>query len=153
MKKAIIILSVLAIILSVTNVYAKPDKERGDAKGQPFTAIWKAINKLQTKLDNHTHNGGSGTSGPVGPQGPRGISGAGVIAFIDGDLQATTTVHVLKTNGQVWSRTEGGAWVNANMTIPTTSSAVVQWNTNSFLDITGNVWQWTGSAWVNISQP
>ncbi len=37
----------IAMLLSVNVVAAK-----GDANGQPFNAIWKAINKLQTQVNN-----------------------------------------------------------------------------------------------------
>jgi hypothetical protein len=156
MKKAIAILSMFALIMVSLNVAnaKSDDKEHGKAKGQPFTAIWAAIDKMQTQINAiKTGTGTVGPKGDKGDKGDRGISGAGVIAFIDSDTAATTTVTALKTNGQVWSRTEGGSWVNKNMTIPTTTSAVVQWHSTSFLDITGTIWQWNGSAWINVSHP
>ncbi len=164
MNSKVVIAGIVTLAL-VTSVGLASAKSNKSSNGQPFQALWTAINNLQTQFNAHTHTGtggGTGTQGPAGPQGPvgptgpqgsRGISGAGVIAFIDADMQATSTVYALKTNGQVWSQTEGGAWINSNMNIPTTTSAVVQFEKESFLDIMGNIWHWNGSAWVNVSHP
>ena len=158
MKRTVAIVSMLALMLSLNIAYAKPGNQ---PKGQPFASIWAAINTLQAQLDVHTHSGGGvpgpvgpqGPAGPRGPQGPRGISGAGSIAFIDDDSSGTSTVFTLKTNGEVWSRISGGSWINSNMTVPTSTGAIVQFESKSFLDIAGNIWQWNGSAWVNVSHP
>lgn len=47
MKKTIFAVMAITMLLSVNVVAAK-----GDAKGQPFNAIWKAINNLQSQI-NH----------------------------------------------------------------------------------------------------
>jgi len=68
MKKTVLIIAVLGLLLSGTTVLAK-----SQPKGQPFDAIWKAINQLEKKVNDINDDDDDN----------------------DGNHNATTTVHIL----------------------------------------------------------
>ncbi|MEK7583910.1 MAG: hypothetical protein AAB490_01585 [Patescibacteria group bacterium] len=207
MKKVIIAAVAIVFLVSVNAVFAK-----SQPNGQPFQAIWDAINELRaqggatgpqgpagpqgptgaagaagiagddgiscwdldqdgvadiaedTNDDNVVNvldcqgTGGTGATGPTGPQGPagstgpmgpRGISGAGNIAFIDDEANI---LYALTTNGIVWERGTS-TWNDLNRTVPTSTSHIVQWEITGFLNELGDIWNWDGAAWNNVSHP
>ncbi|OGY91581.1 MAG: hypothetical protein A3B31_00210 [Candidatus Komeilibacteria bacterium RIFCSPLOWO2_01_FULL_53_11] len=213
MKKVIIAAVAVVFLVSVNAAFAKQQPN-----GQPFQAIWDAINELRaqgggtgsqgpagpqgptgatgpagtagtagddgiscwdldqdgvadiaedTNDDNVVNvldcqgtggtgatgpqgpTGPAGPTGPMGPQGPRGISGAGNIAFIDDEVNI---LYALTTNGIVWERSTS-TWNDLNRTVPTSTSHIVQWEITGFLDELGDIWNWDGAAWTNVSHP
>ena len=139
------------------------DDDDGDDDGviqRLVNAVRDLTTKVNTHIDGHTHatsttpgpigpQGPAGPQGPVGPQGPRGISGAGNIAFVDDE---DGSLYALTTNRKVWERTTS-TWSDLNRDVPTSTSKIVQWELTGFLDILGDIWNWNGSAWANVSHP
>lgn len=180
MKKVVIAVVAIAVLVSMNVTYAK-SRPNGrpfqaiwqelDSRGSlDFSGVSDDIQELRdwirdltTKTNNHidSHEGGEGSEGPEGPigpqgpagpdgpQGPRGISGAGNIAFIDDDGDV---LYTLTTDLSVWERASS-TWTDMNRDIASTTPTIVQWEIQGFLDETGDIWEWTGSAWSNIQHP
>ena len=94
--------------------------------------------------------GDKGDTGSQGPQGLAGVTGSGNIAFINRD--AGSFPCILTTNGKTYCLSTSGVWRDQNMDVPILASQIVQWEFKSFLDSSGNVWNFV-SSWTNHGHP
>lgn len=136
MKKYIVVIASLAIVLSVTNVFAKSDSKNEKSNSRSAVAATVSLqHKDSIELENH--------------KSPKATN---KVVAIYSESTASSTTYALTRDRHVWSTT-GGVWTDINRTLPTSTPAIKQWQVNVFLDASGNVWRWTGSTWVSVSHP
>lgn len=87
-KKQMFVVGVLGLVLCLFGVgYAVPNF---GSNGQPFKAIWQAIQNLQNQINNLSAvpgpQGPPGVAGPMGPQGPIGPTGPQGISGPQGQM-------------------------------------------------------------------
>ncbi len=136
MKKYIVVIASLAIVLSVTNVFAKSDSKNEKSNTKSTVAATVSMqNKESFEFEKH--------------KSPKATN---KVVAIYSETTASSTTYALTRDRHVWSTT-GGVWTDINRTLPTSTPSIKQWQPNAFLDAAGNVWRWTGSAWVSVLHP
>ena len=136
MKKYIVVIAALAIVLSVTNVFAKTDSKNEKSNNKSAVATFVSMqhkDSLEFEKSKSTKKNNK------------------VIAIYT-ESTASSTTYALTRDRHVWTTT-GGLWTDINRTLPTSTPSIKQWQPNAFLDASGNVWRWTGSAWVSVLHP
>ncbi|MFH0873928.1 MAG: hypothetical protein V1846_03805 [Candidatus Komeilibacteria bacterium] len=138
MKRTIAVLAILSLLITVNTVAAK-SSENKNTKSNGLPGLISAL-MAQNSTSTLTHK-------------KEVLRPAGKATFIYSDSTvATTTVYALTKDRHVWS-ISSGSWTDMNRTLPTTTPALKQWQPSVFLDARGDVWRWSGSAWVNINHP
>ena len=138
--KRYIYLPLLAIVLLAGTALAETQSENG----QPFAALWEAIEDLQEQIDNLDLGGGDG-----------GI-GAGDIAFCRVEKNCRT---VLRTDGTVWDWNDRSGWFPTLLQpdfVPIPVEDIILWNQFDLLDNNGDVWVWgfpINGQWNNVGHP